>query len=126
INLLRTRFVSGRRRLVGAGFGLESRTNDLGRFRLYGLQPGSYILSADAGRTLNANLAGYGRTYFPGVTNPADAQRVSVDVAQQLTGLIFAIQPVKTARVSGQLFNAAGEPWGGAVEMMPSDRSRAL
>jgi len=49
VSLLQLQFVTGRRTLVETGRG--RRTNDLGRFRLYGVQPGRYAVVASAAAT---------------------------------------------------------------------------
>ena len=44
VSAMRMQFMNGRRRLVNAG--RSGQTNDLGQFRLYGLPPGDYYVSA--------------------------------------------------------------------------------
>ena len=41
---MRLQFTNGKRRLVPSG--RNSTTNDLGQFRIYGLPPGEYYVSA--------------------------------------------------------------------------------
>jgi hypothetical protein len=101
-------------------------TDDLGRYRIYGLAPGKYIVSAAVGDVGGAELPGYTRSYFPGGANAANAQFVSIDVGQQITGVDFGLERARTAVVSGRLLDAAGEPtMGGAVRLIPSQASNA-
>ena len=51
------RFVSGRRRLVEVSGAASSRTDDPGRYRVSGLQPGSYVVAAYVGQLVSASLA---------------------------------------------------------------------
>lgn len=125
VQLLQVRYQGGRRRLAGAG-GAARLTDDLGRYRIYGLAPGKYIVSAAVGDVGGAELPGYTRSYFPGGANAANAQFVSIDVGQQITGVDFGLERARTAVVSGRLLDAAGEPtMGGAVRLIPSQASNA-
>jgi len=68
VQLLHIRYESGRRRLVPAG-GAAHATDDLGRYRIYALAPGRYVVSATVGDV--ADLPGYTRSYFPAHRMPA-------------------------------------------------------
>lgn len=118
VRALKIAFTAGRRQLVGAG-SVSPKTNDQGRFRIYGLQPGSYIVSADVGHAGSQDLPGYAATYFPGTSNPGEAQPVTVGVSQEVTNVDFALTPVRTAS------DAAGRPvTSGAALIFSSDRDR--
>ena len=66
---------------------------------MFGLPPGDYVVSAtlDEDRALfrrrsdddEAATTGYAPTYFPGTTNAADAQRVTVGLGQEVSGIGF-------------------------------------
>jgi uncharacterized protein (DUF2141 family) len=99
------------------------RTNELGRFRLYGLQPGDYVVSADVGPTGSDDLPGYPVTYFPGTINPMEAQRIHVGAAEDVVNIEFALSPIRTARITGRTFTVTGEPAQASVQMRPSWRS---
>jgi hypothetical protein len=104
------RYLRGRRLPVQAA---STRTDDLGQFRLSGLQPGTYMLRAsstdiwdgDDGATTHA----YAPTYFPGVTGFEQAQTISVAAGQEIGNLAFALRPGRTARIIGVLQDAAGD-----------------
>jgi protocatechuate 3,4-dioxygenase beta subunit len=126
VQLLQVRYQGGRRRLVGAG-GAARLTDDLGRYRVYGLAPGKYIVSAAVGDVASADLPGYTRSYFPGTPTAGDAQFVSVDLSEQVTGIDFSLARGRTASISGRIINAAGAPTsGGSVKLIPSQRSTAV
>lgn len=122
VRVLKVAFTAGRRQLVGAG-SVSPKTNDQGRFRIYGLQPGRYVVSADVGHVGSQDLPGYSATYFPGTSNPGEAQPVTVGVSQEVTNVDFALTPVRTASVSGRTIGAGGEPFQGGIEMRVSRRS---
>jgi hypothetical protein len=84
---MRQTWVGGRRRFVPAS--RPGQTNDLGQFRMYGLPPGDYYVSAtlrnaevmmfdmmgaQGGPTGSTPASGYAPTYFPGTASPAEAQ----------------------------------------------------
>jgi len=126
VQLLHVRYQAGRRRLVAAG-GTSLPTDDLGRFRVSGLPPGQYIVSATVGGVASADLPGYARSYFPGTPAASEAQFVSMKLTQETSGIDFALSRAPTARIAGTLLNAAGEPaTGGSVRLMPSLRSTTV
>jgi hypothetical protein len=126
VQLLQLRYEGGRRRLV-PGPGSVRTTDDLGRYRLYGLPPGRYIVSAAIGNVGSEDLPGYARTYYPGTLNAADAQYVAIGTSQDVTNVDFSLQRTRTARIAGRILNAAGEPTtGGTVQLLPSARSAAV
>jgi len=124
VQLLHIRYESGRRRLVPAG-GAAHATDDLGRYRIYALAPGRYVVSATVGDV--ADLPGYTRSYFPGTPNAGEAQFVSMGVSQDLTGIDFSLSRTRTARISGKMIDAAGQPTtGGTVQLLPSAQSTSV
>ena len=70
VQLLQVRYEGGRRRLVGAMGGLR-QTDDLGRYRIFGIAPRRYIVSAAVGDVSSAELPGYTRSYYPAHRTPA-------------------------------------------------------
>ena len=86
-------------------------TDDLGQFRLFGLQPADYIVVADArgptfvqpnaGPEREEDKIGFMTTYFPGTADEASAQRVRVRAGGETPG-------VEIRLVSGRLFTISG------------------
>jgi hypothetical protein len=115
VRVQRSQMFEGRRRLINVGS--DDETDDTGAFRLYGLPPGEYYVSA----TLRANPlessnepSGFAPTYYPGTGNVAEAQRVSVAAGEEQT-VGFSLLPVRLVRISGTVVSSTGEPAGGAV-----------
>ncbi|HSC27960.1 MAG TPA: carboxypeptidase-like regulatory domain-containing protein [Vicinamibacterales bacterium] len=144
VSALRQSWTGGRRRLMPVG-GRMAQTNDLGQYRLYGLPPGEYYVSATlrggfesmmaielmAGRGGGAAAAptgsnpssGYAPTYYPGTPSPAEAQRVSLALGQEILSADFALLPVRLATITGVVVGSDGTPLGGAmVSVAPSSR----
>ncbi len=124
VSVLKIAFTGGRRQLV-AGGASSQRTNDQGRFRVYGVQPGRYLVSAEVGHVGSEDLPGYAATYFPGTPSPTEAQMVAVGLSENVPNVDFTLVPVRTARVSGRTVGADGQPFQGGIEMRVSRRSSA-
>ena len=128
VTSLRYGYSAGARRLMPAG-GQNSRdtTDDQGHFRLFGLSPGDYIISAsfrsgggEATEPSGENT-GYAPTYYPGTSSVADAQRVTVALGQEQTSVIFSLIATRLVRVTGAVLNSQGTPMqNGAVMLTPS------
>lgn len=119
---MRYQYIQGRRRLTPAG--RASMTNDLGEFRIFGLPPGQYYLSATLrgmGMMMDASSddrSGYAPTYYPGTPNAAEAQRVTISLGQTLTDLNMALVQARIARVSGTAVDSNGKPMTGGFIMV--------
>ena len=85
-----------------------AETDDQGNFRLTGLAEGHYYVSAfDPAFERVGDETGpltYTATYFPGVVFAEDARRVAVTPGvQSPTKIVFTLQIIRPARVTGQL-----------------------
>src|SRR4029077_3647089 len=90
VQALRVVYEGGRRKLVAVS--LPSRTtDDRGGYRVYGLRPGQYIVSAFIGDVSSDDVPGYARTYFPGIESASSAQFVAVGPGQGVVGLDFRL-----------------------------------
>ena len=111
VTVLRQQYVRGQRQLTPAG---GDQTDDRGQYRIFGLPPGDYYVSATAGgfeelvrRAVGDALdqapesTGYAPTYYPGVVTSADATKLKLAASQELTGLDFQVQVVPLATVKG-------------------------
>jgi hypothetical protein len=121
----RYQVVQGQRRLFPAG--RNGITNDIGEFRLFGVPPGQYYLSATWRNTsgFNPNLnpspserTAYAPIYFPGTMNASEAQRITVSAGQEIDDLVMVLKPIKAARVSGTATGSDGKPLTPAMIMV--------
>ena len=133
VSTMRMQFTGGKRKLVPSG--RQSTTNDLGQFRIFGLPPGEYYVSATlrtidsmvmdmlgggasaGGPTGSNSNAGYAATYYPGTPNPGEAQRVSLAVGQEMS-IEMPMAQVRLARISGTALTSDGKPMSGAMVML--------
>jgi hypothetical protein len=122
VSMQRYQNMGGQRRLMNAG--RMATTNDVGEFRLFAIPPGQYYLSATL-RSMNGPSAesddrsGYAATYFPGTTNIAEAQKVTVGLGQMISDLNMALLPTKLSRISGTAVDSQGRPMLGMVMSVP-------
>jgi len=129
VNAMRYQFMAGSRRLVpGGGEGGNDRTDDQGNFRLYGLPPGDYYISANNRNGMmmmpgqnNTEADGFAPTYFPGTPNMSEATRITVKAGQEMTGANFALIVARMARVRGRAINSRGEPVANGMMMLMPD-----
>lgn len=121
VQVLRFQMVQGTRRAMPNGAGDQS--DDTGAFRLYGLSPGEYVVSATlrAGPGAdNTDGIGYAPTYYPGTGNVAEAQRITLAVGQEQSSVNFALLPVRTVKVSGLVLGSGGLPLANAMVTLSS------
>ena len=142
VSAMRSTWVNGKRRLQSSG--RPAQTNDLGQYRIYGLPPGDYYVSASVGAGagemmmvervaatfVTAGVAtsasgagpsgseprsGYAPTYYPGTSNGGEAQKIALAVGQEMSTADFALLPVRLVRVTGTVVGSDGRPFEGAM-----------
>ena len=105
-----SRLVNGRHVAIPAG--RSSVTNDLGEFRISGLRPGRYYLSARHGVQADAGLSdsgfGYATTYYPGTSRGDEAQPLTIDLGQEVAGVVLSLVPARTFRITGRVRSGRG------------------
>ena len=111
----------GRRRMQPSG--RMSTTNDIGEYRIFGLPPGQYYISATmrSGMMMNAqsdDRSGYAPTYYPGTANMAEAQKIALGLAQTLNDINVTLIPTRIATVTGTVVDAQGRPFAGGMVMV--------
>jgi len=130
VHLLQIRFSEGRRRLVDAFNPFIRGTDDRGAYRIYGVPPGAYIVSARVGESVGTgtlfDLPGYSTSYYPASANPADSQQVTVGFGIDAAPIDVALVRAPTARVSGVALDSKGAPLATGLLLAPSRRSGAL
>jgi hypothetical protein len=124
------RLLPENRQLVAVATGWDRSTDDRGRYRVFGLPSGSYLLTAsidaESTGTDRAQQRGFPQTYFPGTASIESAQPLRVQSGAELTGLDVSIAPTFTARVSGRAFDSDGEPLVGRVQLAISRRASTI
>jgi hypothetical protein len=129
VQALRRRMVDGLRGLQATG--ATDTTDDQGSYRVYGLPPGEYYVTATprrvedtAGRPAAGTILGRGTPiYYPGTANRDEAQRITVEVSGEARADLVLTE-VRTSRVSGIVLTSNGTPATGAmVSLLSRDLS---
>jgi protocatechuate 3,4-dioxygenase beta subunit len=122
IQLLRMTYARGRKQLQQYNGG---NSNDLGEYRISGIQPGKYYLCAIyRGRlnmiVMNGNISAgggptqqqedYAATFYPGVTDVAAAVPMDMKPGQQLQGINLKLTKIHTVSVKGTVINTTAPP----------------
>lgn len=109
-------------RVAGAGTsfmrtGPGGQTDDLGRFRIFGLTPAEYIVAADmrgmGGMGMPATegaTEGFVTTYFPSTLAEREATRVRITPGSEVTGVLIQLVRTRTFRISGRAIDSEGQP----------------
>jgi len=111
----RYRYQSGRRVLVGSG---NATTNDMGEYRIFGLEPARYYISATYRPAISRSARDhsgnpkrdeiYLTTYFPGTTELERASSVEARSTSATLGIDIYLSRTPTVTVSGQIINQTG------------------
>lgn len=143
VTAMRQSWQNGRRRLQSAG--RTATTNDLGQYRIYGLPPGEYYVSATlrgsqemmvtemamvatmvGGPQPDSPRSGYTPTYYPGTPNGSEAQKLAVAIGQEAQNIDFGLLGVRLVKVTGQVIGSDGRPMEGvSVSTTPRNAAEA-
>ena len=115
VSALREVYSSGKRKLSPEAL---VPTNDLGDFRLFGLKPGRYFVSAKYKAGLH--IVGRGEVreddnddfrpefmpiYYPNSPDPARASTIALKAGEEITSVEILLRPVATYRIRGRVYN---------------------
>jgi hypothetical protein len=125
----------GRRTMVASGVGTFA-TDDRGRYRIYGLLPGEYVVAAagpiepparvltesevdaalrgeigppDPPATPVSPFRGQNPTYFPGTLRASDAISIHLAVGEERPNVNFQLRPIAPVRIDAQVVGADGQ-----------------
>ena len=83
-------------------------TNDRGEYRMTGIPPGEYYVSAAESATIDGRLQinNSARTFYPGFRNPERSSPIKVASGAEIVGIDFPLEPVSSLKVSGRIVNS--------------------
>ncbi len=95
----------------------ESRTDDLGRYRIHSLPAGDYVVQAAADpldaftqrQAPGTRPPGVARTYYPGTANLSEADWVTVAAARDAANLDFGLIGVPVAQLTVTVLDSSGK-----------------
>ena len=92
------------------------RTDDEGRYRVYALPPGMYVVTATDEYVRMIRLLSFGRTSYPGTMNESEAQTIRVDFGQDAVASFSMIPAKQGSRVGLRFALAQGRPAAGHAD----------
>jgi hypothetical protein len=121
VTALRSSYSDGKRTFTSAGI---NTTNDRGEYRLFGLPPGRYFISAtySPGASYTADDSDFGYngadslkenyvpTYYPGTFDPTKAQSITVKSGEEIPSMDLMMRPTAVFRVRGRVINTIPDP----------------
>jgi len=112
VSALRATYTRGKRTLSSE---VTVVTNDLGEYRLFGLRPGRYFVSAiyrpgqrlesgeDDEDTADAGKSGYVPTYYPNSTDPARGIAITIKTGDEISSTDFLLEPTTVYSIRGHV-----------------------
>jgi hypothetical protein len=111
VSALRAMYLRGKRTLSKE---LAVYTNDLGEYRLFGLRPGRYFVSAiykpglrDPGEedeeAADAGKLGYVPTYYPGTSDPGRAAAITIKTGDEIPSTDLVLEPTTAYSIRGHV-----------------------
>jgi len=128
VNVLELRVIGGRPRALRVSTGSTGnldRTDDRGRYRLFGLQPGTFFVQAVA-RDVLSESNGYTPQFYPGAPTVDLATPTKLDLGAIATGIDFTLSPAAVRRVRGRVVIPAIDAPNVMLTMAVSERSGAI
>ena len=131
VQAMRSRIADGQRRLLPVG--VIDTTDDVGAFRVFGLEPGDYYVVAmirtptpeDARMSavtgpLRGDIKATVPVFFPGAPSIDQAQVVTLGLGAEGRADMF-LSPLRTARIAGVVLDSTGAPATDALVELRSD-----
>ena len=133
VDALKYSYRDGRQELTPV---TEAQSNDLGEFRLFGLAPGRYYVSAEQmgwnhvvgekefSGTGNVNEKGYARVYYPSALEPDKASSLTVKVGEEIPSIDFLMKQTQVYRIHGKVTNLVSKHAPRAMQVLVLPRKQ--
>lgn len=134
VRVLRFGYMNGHRMAQPVG---QATTDDIGSYRVGGLIPGEYVITAVPRDTVALatarfeelrgrgapglpapNPVGYVPAYFGGTASPSGAGRIQLGLTEHAGGIDIQLVAVSTGTVSGVVTDPAGVPTSASVQLI--------
>jgi len=134
VRAMRQVYTDGRKALQTT---TEQETNDLGEFRVFGLAPGRYYISAEipgwnrivgdrefSSPEKNTGEKGYAKIYYPNAPEAASASSVNVREGEEISSIDIFMKEVTVYRVRGRVQNLFPHQGTGDTQLVVARRSQ--
>src|SRR5258707_1040389 len=134
VSALRQIYLEGRPSLATE---TAAQTDDRGEYRLFGLSPGRYFVSAvfspwgrfsrgDEAEEAQPNQQGYAKMYYPGTPDAAKATAISIKEGEEIPSVEIFMRQVVVYRIRGRIYNQITHKAGTQtnVFLLPKTKSR--
>jgi len=114
-----------------------AQTDDRGEYRLFGLSPGRYFVSAvfpqwgrfsrgDEPEEAQPNQQGYAKMYYPGTPEASKATAISIKEGEEIPSVEIFMRQLAVFRIRGRVYNQITHKAGTQTEvfLMPKTRTR--
>ena len=133
VGAIREAYREGKRTLVTQGM---AQTNDLGEYRLFGLKPGHYYVSAVepnwnrvsgdrqfTGENSQTGEQGRVKTYYPGTTEVAKASMITVKAGDEIPSADITLRQVFVYHVRGRVHGPGMQKVPSGIGLMLTPRT---
>jgi protocatechuate 3,4-dioxygenase beta subunit len=127
-------YLEGKRAL---STGSTVETNDLGEYRLFGLPPGRYFVSAvyprwsrvageEVSGGLESDQQGYAKMYYPGTVDIGRAISIALKGGEEIPSTDILLRKVLTHRIRGRVYNQITDKPGIGTNVMLMPKTNRL
>ena len=134
VSALRQAYLEGK---PGLSTETTVQTDDRGEYRLFGLSPGRYFVSAvfpqwgrfsqgDEPEEAQPNQQGYARMYYPGTPDAAKAAAISIKEGEEVPSVEIMMRQLVVFRIRGHVYNQITNKAGTQTNifLLPKAKSR--
>ena len=134
VSALRQTYLEGKPSLATEA---TAQTDDRGEYRLFGLSPGRYFVSAvfpqwgrfsrgDEPEEAQPNQQGYAKMYYPGTPDASKATAISIREGEEIPSVEIFMRQLAVFRIRGHVYNQITHKAGTQTEvfLMPKTRTR--
>jgi protocatechuate 3,4-dioxygenase beta subunit len=126
VSAFELRAVGARTRALRVSSARGARTDDRGRYRLYGMQPGTYVIQATAG-AVSTGTTGYTPLFYPGTATIDLATPTMLGADALVSGIDLVLVLSRAHRIRGTVVDPQGAPTSDvSLTLTPSERSTSI
>ena len=134
VSALREVYSEGKRSLSTS---TTVETNDRGEYRLFGLPPGRYFISAvnaawdslarsEEVEDRDVHQQGYAKMYYPGTPDATQAASIAIQAGEEIPSIEMLLRQVPVYRIRGHVYNQITHKPGTATNILLTSRGSRL